>query len=51
MSIRAHGTERVKAPMAKVEAVKEVRRRQLIDATIWAIGRVGYANATLTHVA
>ena len=37
--------------MAKAEAVKEVRRKQLIDATILAIGRVGYANATLTHVA
>jgi TetR/AcrR family transcriptional repressor of bet genes len=37
--------------MAKAEAVKEVRRKQLIDATIRAIGRVGYANATLTHVA
>ena len=37
--------------MAKAEAVKEVRRKQLIDATIRAIGRVGYANATLSHVA
>jgi len=37
--------------MAKVEAVKEVRRKQLIDATIRAIGRVGYAGLTLTHVA
>jgi TetR/AcrR family transcriptional repressor of bet genes len=37
--------------MAKAEAVKEVRRKQLIDATIRAIGRVVYANATLTHVA
>jgi TetR/AcrR family transcriptional repressor of bet genes len=37
--------------MARAEAVKEVRRKQLIDATIRAIGRVGYANATLTHVA
>lgn len=27
------------------------RRRQLIDATITAIGRRGYANTTLTHVA
>ncbi|HEY4163046.1 MAG TPA: transcriptional regulator BetI [Dongiaceae bacterium] len=37
--------------MAKLEAVKEVRRKQLIDATIRAIGRVGYASLTLTHVA
>jgi TetR/AcrR family transcriptional repressor of bet genes len=37
--------------MAKLEAVKEVRRKQLIDATIRAIGRVGYAGLTLTHVA
>ena len=37
--------------MAKVEAVKEIRRKQLIDATIRAIGRFGYANTTLTHVA
>lgn len=37
--------------MAKAEAAKEVRRKQLIDATIRAIGRVGYASATLTHVA
>ncbi len=37
--------------MAKVEAIKEVRRKQLIDATIRAIGAVGYAGLTLTHVA
>jgi TetR/AcrR family transcriptional repressor of bet genes len=37
--------------VAKIEAVKEVRRKQLIDATIRAIGRVGYASLTLTHVA
>ena len=37
--------------MAKAEAVKEVRRKQLIDATIRAIGRFGYASTTLTHVA
>ncbi|MDY0885689.1 transcriptional regulator BetI [Dongia soli] len=37
--------------MAKPEASKEVRRKQLIDATIRAIGRFGYANATLTQVA
>jgi TetR/AcrR family transcriptional repressor of bet genes len=37
--------------MAKVEASKEVRRKQLIDATIRAIARFGYANATLTQVA
>ncbi len=37
--------------MAKPELSKEVRRKQLIEATIRAIGRFGYANATLTHVA
>ena len=37
--------------MAKAEQVKEIRRKQLIDATIRAIGRFGYANTTLTHVA
>lgn len=37
--------------MAKAEAVKEVRRKQLIDATIRAIGRFGYTSTTLTHVA
>jgi TetR/AcrR family transcriptional repressor of bet genes len=37
--------------LAKVEAVKEIRRKQLIDATIRAIGRFGYASTTLTHVA
>ncbi len=37
--------------MAKAEAVKEIRRKQLIDATIRAIGRYGYASTTLTHVA
>lgn len=37
--------------MAKIEAAKELRRKQLIDATIRAIGRFGYANATLTQVA
>lgn len=37
--------------MAKAEAVKEIRRKQLIDATIRAIGRNGYASTTLTHVA
>jgi TetR/AcrR family transcriptional repressor of bet genes len=37
--------------VAKIEAVKEVRRKQLIDATIRAIGRFGYASTTLTHVA
>ena len=37
--------------MAKAEAVKEIRRKQLIDATIRAIGRFGYASTTLTHVA
>ncbi len=38
--------------MSKAPAVKTAaRRRQLIDATIAAIGRRGYANTTLTHVA
>lgn len=37
--------------MARIEAAKELRRKQLIDATIRAIGRFGYANATLTQVA
>jgi TetR/AcrR family transcriptional repressor of bet genes len=37
--------------LAKAEAVKEIRRKQLIDATIRAIGRYGYASTTLTHVA
>lgn len=37
--------------MAKAEAVKEIRRKQLIDATIRAIGRYGYTSTTLTHVA
>jgi TetR/AcrR family transcriptional repressor of bet genes len=37
--------------MAKAEAVKEIRRKQLIEATIRAIGRFGYASVTLTHVA
>jgi transcriptional repressor BetI len=37
--------------VAKAEAVKEIRRKQLIDATIRAIGRFGYASTTLTHVA
>jgi transcriptional repressor BetI len=37
--------------LAKAEAVKEIRRKQLIDATIRAIGRFGYASTTLTHVA
>lgn len=38
--------------MSKEPASKSAaRRRQLIDATITAIGRRGYANTTLTHVA
>jgi TetR/AcrR family transcriptional repressor of bet genes len=37
--------------MSKMFATKEARQRQLIDATIAAIGRHGYANTTLTHVA
>ena len=35
--------------MAKAEASKEIRRKQLIDATMRAIGRYGYASLTLTH--
>src|SRR5215510_6121910 len=41
----------MRVKMAKAEAVKEIRRKQLIDATIRAIGRFGYASTTLTHVA
>lgn len=38
--------------MSKAPAIKTAaRRRQLIDATMTAIGRRGYANTTLTHVA
>src|SRR5262245_51114004 len=37
--------------MAKAEAAKEIRRTQLIDATMRAIGRYGYASLTLTPVA
>ncbi len=37
--------------MRKAEIVKTMRRQQLIAATIRAIGRFGYANTTLTHVA
>jgi TetR/AcrR family transcriptional repressor of bet genes len=37
--------------LARAEAVKEIRRKQLIDATVRAIGRYGYASTTLTHVA
>lgn len=35
----------------KPNVVKEARQRQLIDATISTIGRVGYSGTTLTHVA
>jgi TetR/AcrR family transcriptional repressor of bet genes len=35
----------------KPSIVKEARQRQLIDATISTIGRVGYSGTTLTHVA
>lgn len=41
----------MRVKMAKAEASKEVRRKQLIDATMRAIGRFGYASLTLTHVA
>jgi len=37
--------------LSKPNVVKEARQRQLIDATISTIGRVGYAGTTLTHVA
>ncbi len=37
--------------MSRIVATKEARQRQLIDATIAAIGRHGYANTTLSHVA
>jgi len=35
----------------KPSVVKEARQRQLIDATISTIGRVGYSGTTLNHVA
>jgi AcrR family transcriptional regulator len=38
-------------PTPKPNVVKEARQRQLIDATISTIGRVGYSGTTLTHVA
>src|SRR5215470_15324408 len=38
-------------PTAKPSVVKEARQRQLIDATISTIGRVGYSGTTLNHVA
>jgi TetR/AcrR family transcriptional repressor of bet genes len=38
-------------PTAKPNVVKEARQRQLIDATISTIGRVGYSGTTLNHVA
>lgn len=38
-------------PSTKPNVVKEARQRQLIDATISTIGRVGYSGTTLTHVA
>jgi TetR/AcrR family transcriptional repressor of bet genes len=38
-------------PTVKPSVVKEARQRQLIDATISTIGRVGYSGTTLTHVA
>jgi TetR/AcrR family transcriptional repressor of bet genes len=38
-------------PTPKPSIVKEARQRQLIDATISTIGRVGYSGTTLNHVA
>ena len=38
-------------PTPKPNVVKEARQRQLIDATISTIGRVGYSGTTLNHVA
>jgi TetR/AcrR family transcriptional repressor of bet genes len=38
-------------PTPKPNIVKEARQRQLIDATISTIGRVGYSGTTLNHVA
>jgi len=38
-------------PAGKPNIVKEARQRQLIDATISTIGRVGYSGTTLNHVA
>jgi TetR/AcrR family transcriptional repressor of bet genes len=38
-------------PTSKPSVVKEARQRQLIDATISTIGRVGYSGTTLNHVA
>ncbi len=38
-------------PSPKPNVVKEARQRQLIDATISTIGRVGYSGTTLNHVA
>jgi len=38
-------------PTPKPSVVKEARQRQLIDATISTIGRVGYSGTTLNHVA
>jgi TetR/AcrR family transcriptional repressor of bet genes len=37
--------------LSKLNFVKEARQRQLIDATISTIGKVGYAGTTLNHVA
>jgi TetR/AcrR family transcriptional repressor of bet genes len=42
-------TETAKLPRAT--AIREARQRQLIEATIVAIGRYGYAKLTLNHVA
>jgi len=34
-----------------VTPIREARQRQLVEATITAIGRYGYAKLTLNHVA
>jgi len=49
---RSHHAAMTEAqPANKPNIVKEARQRQLIDATISTIGRVGYSGTTLTHVA
>ncbi len=37
--------------MPRATPIREARQRQLIEATIAAIGRYGYAKLTLNHVA
>ena len=39
----------VKTP--RVTPIREARQRQLVESTITAIGRYGYAKLTLNHVA